>query len=111
MSYTVLFFRLYSRVIAETKKLNKQDQSMCYHFNLNDDQLKACLVDPNVLLLVGKGTNDGLAHCERQFVHERWNCSNNNFSNKLFKRSMYLRWIPLHLKQATFGRLLRIIFK
>ncbi|XP_057303003.1 protein Wnt-5b-like isoform X1 [Hydractinia symbiolongicarpus] len=77
---------LYSRVIAETKKLNKQDQSMCYHFNLNDSQLKACLVDPNVLLLVGKGTTDGLAHCERQFVNERWNCSNNNFSNKLFKR-------------------------
>ena len=62
-------------------------QTDCEHYTLNDDQYNACLQEPRILFYIGKGTNDGLTECQRQFHKQRWNCSKSSFNNRFYKKS------------------------
>jgi len=77
---------MYSRVLSEESKFTeKEDNRVCHFYHLNNDQLQACLDEPKLLLYVGQGTTSGIAACQRQFYHSRWNCSSD--VHKLYKKS------------------------
>nr|BDP28888.1 WntA protein [Cladonema pacificum] len=77
---------LFSRVLSSDNDLDNRDKSLCYRLYLNDAQLNACLTNPALLIHIGKGTNEAIDVCQEQFYNERWNCTNNNFNRKLYRK-------------------------
>lgn len=74
-------------MLSEGKYTKKESERTCNRYNLNEDQYTACLQEPRILFYIGKGTNDGLTECQRQFHKQRWNCSKSSFNNKFYKKS------------------------
>lgn len=83
-----IYYRMYSRMLSENG-LDNQDKNVCYNLHLNDEQLKICLTEPEILKYVSKGTRNGIDACQYQFYNERWNCSNNNENKKLYKKRKF----------------------
>lgn len=65
-----------SAIVSASKAPAKSPGELCATVpGLVSQQIRVCQAHPNVMYAVSEGARQGINECQRQFKHERWNCT------------------------------------
>lgn len=63
-------------------------------------QRQLCRENPDVMVSIGKGAQQGIDECQFQFADQRWNCStidrDASLFGKVMRKGIYLNCIPVY---------------